>query len=166
MEELTASAAASPDPASGGAAVPPTRQHDHPAVFALIFFAFWRLYETIGCYRGTVYNAHVYLAWAMLHGRFDLINPPGHFELAHAAGRSYIAYGIGPSLLMLPLVALWGPAFNQSMFNAALGGLTAALWWSVTGLFGFDRWGRLWLTALFALGSMFCFAAGQSGNTW
>jgi hypothetical protein len=82
------------------------------------------------------------------------------------AGRSYVAYGIGPSLLMLPLVALWGPGFNQAAFNAALGGLAVALWWSITGLLSFDYWKRLWLTALFAVGALFCFAAGQSGSTW
>ena len=166
MEQLPASLAASPDPEAGAVPAPRARDYEHPAVFWLIFFAFWRLYETIGCYKGTAFNAHVLLAWAMLHGRFDLINPPGYLELTRVAGRSYIAYGIGPSLLMLPLVALWGPDFNQAMFNAALGALTVAIWWSITRLLGFDRWDRLWLTALFGLGSLFCFAAGQSGNTW
>jgi hypothetical protein len=68
--------------------------------------------------------------------------------------------------LMLPFVALEGAGFNQAQFNAGLGGLAVALWWSITGFFGLERWMRIWLTALFALGSLFCFAAGQSGNTW
>jgi hypothetical protein len=138
---------------------------DHPAVFWLIAVLFWRLYETL-CYRPTYYNAHVLLAWAMLHGHFYLIDPPPYMETATVAGHTYIAYGIGPSLLMLPFVALWGPDFNQAAFNQALGGLAVALWWSVTGLLGFDFWKRVWLTLLFATGSLFCFMAGQSGNTW
>ncbi|HTT75119.1 MAG TPA: hypothetical protein VMF50_03975, partial [Candidatus Binataceae bacterium] len=91
---------------------------------------------------------------------------PSYMELTHVAGRSYVAYGIGPSLLMLPLVALWGPDFNQAAFNAALGGLAVALWWAITGQLGFEFWKRLWLMLLFATGSLFFFVAGQSGNTW
>jgi hypothetical protein len=154
-----------PEPESGPASA--ARPHDdHPAVFWLIFLLFWRIYEELGCYRGTGYNAHVALAWAMLHGHFYLINPPPYYEMAGFGGHIYIAYGIGPSLLMLPLVALWGAGFNQAAFNAALGGMTVAIWWLITGLFGFERCMRIWLVALFALGSLFCFAAGQSGNTW
>jgi hypothetical protein len=138
---------------------------EHPLVFWLIALLFWRLYETL-CYGPTPFNAHVLLAWAMLHGHFYLIHAPGYFELTHVAGLSYIAYGIGPSLLMLPLVGLWGPDFNQPAFNEALGGLAVALWWSITGLLGLDFWKRVWLTLLFATGSLFCFMAGQNGNTW
>jgi Gpi18-like mannosyltransferase len=145
---------------------PRAAHYEHPAVFWLIVLLFWRLYETLGCSQPTPYNAHVLLAWSMLHGHFDLINPPGYLELTNLAGRSYVAYGIGPSLLMLPLVALWGPGFNQPSFNAALGGLAVALWWSITGLLGLDYWKRIWLTLLFATGSLFCFVAGQNGNTW
>jgi hypothetical protein len=140
---------------------------DHPAIFCLIALLFWRLYEFTASFSNpTPYNAHVLLAWAMLRGRFDLINPPWYMETASLAGRSYIAYGISPSLLMLPLVALWGLGFNQPAFNEALGGLTVALWWSITGLIGLDFWKRVWLTILFGTGSLFCFMAGQSGNTW
>jgi hypothetical protein len=164
--ELPASLVDSSYPEPVAVAAPQDRQKDRPVVFWLIFFAFWRLYEMLGCYKGTAFNAHVLLAWSMLHGHFDLINPPAYFELTRIAGRSYIAYGIGPSLLMLPLVALWGPSFNQATFNAALGGLAVAFWWSSTGFLGFRVAERLWLTALFGAGSLFCFVAGQSGNTW
>jgi hypothetical protein len=138
---------------------------ERPLVFWLIALLFWRLYETL-CYKATPYNAHVLLAWAMLHGRFDLIDPPAYMETVRLAGRSYIAYGISPSLLMLPFVALWGLDFNQAAFNEALGGLSVALWWSNTGLLGLDFCKRVWLTLLFASGSLFCFMAGQSGDTW
>ncbi|HTT75220.1 MAG TPA: hypothetical protein VMF50_04485, partial [Candidatus Binataceae bacterium] len=112
----------SAEPSSSPAAAAPAHSRDHPAIFWLIVLLFWRLYEIAGCAKPTAFNAHVLLAWAMLHGRFSLIDPPSYMELTHVAGRSYVAYGIGPSLLMLPLVALWGPDFNQAAFNAALGG--------------------------------------------
>jgi hypothetical protein len=170
MEPIEAVAAPLiPEPADSAPGAAPSsrlRDNDHPAIFWLIFLLFWRLYEVIRWTQATPYTAHVDLAWSMLHGHFYLIDPQGYFEMAHVAGHSYVAYGTGPALLMLPLVALWGPGFNQSSFNSALGGLTVALWWSITGALGFDRWMRIWLTALFAGGTLFCFAAGQSGNTW
>ncbi|HUN57883.1 MAG TPA: hypothetical protein VMU41_07190 [Candidatus Binataceae bacterium] len=140
---------------------------DHPAVFWLIVLLFWRLYEFSTSFSNpTYFNAHVVLAWSMLHGHFDLIDPRSYFEMTHVADRSYIAYGIAPSLLMMPLVAIWGLDFHQASFNAALGGLAVALWWSITGLLGLDQWKRVWLTILFGTGSLFFFAAGQCGNTW
>ena len=166
METSPASPAVAPDPEAVAVIAARAPDHEHPAVFWLIVLLFWRLYETTGCYNPTPYNAHVLLAWSMLHGHFYLIDPPPYVEMVTLAGRSYVAYGIGPSLLMLPLVALWGLDFNQPSFNAALGGLAVALWWSITGLLGLDYWKRVWLTLIFATGSLFCFAAGQNGNTW
>ena len=166
METSPASPGVLPDPEAVAVSRQPASSYEHPAVFWLIVLLFWRIYETTGCYTATSYNAHVLLAWSLLHGHFYLIDPPPYVEMVTLAGRSYIAYGIGPSLLMLPLVALWGPDFNQSSFNAALGGLAVALWWSITGLLGLDYWKRIWLTLIFATGSLFCFVAGQSGNTW
>ena len=165
MDQSTAELASSPGTAPVLATVADKSNRAHPAIFWLIALLFWRLYETL-CYRPTPYNAHVLLAWAMLHGRFDLIDAPSYMETARFAGRIYIAYGIGPSLLMMPLVALWGPDFNQPAFCEALGGLTVALSWSITDLLGLDFWKRIWLTILFGTGSLFCFMAGQSGNTW
>src|SRR6516225_6213795 len=78
-----------------------------PARFWTVVVVFWTVYASSGCYRLTPYNAHVFLAYSLLHRHFDLISPPGHFELLKLAGHDYVAYGIGPSLLMLPFVALW-----------------------------------------------------------
>jgi len=108
----------------------------------------------------------VYLAFSLLHCRFDLINPPGYFEMVHFGGRSYIAYGIGPSLLMLPFVAIWGLDFHQSIFMAGLAALAVTLWWSTLARLEIHGLARGLLTALFGLGSLFWFYGGGSGNTW
>ncbi|MGA2410847.1 MAG: hypothetical protein ABSG46_10735 [Candidatus Binataceae bacterium] len=166
MEQSTVSLAASPLAESISIPQARAREYEHPAIFWLIFLLFWRLYEVIGCGQPLATNAHVLLAWAILHGHLDLIDPPYYLEMANVGGRTYVAYGIGPSLLLMPFVALWGLKFDQPTFNAALGGLAVALWWPITGLLGLGQSKRLWLMALFALGSLFCFVAGQSGNTW
>lgn len=131
-----------------------------------IFLLFWGIYIVTGCYRRSPFNAHVYLAYSLLHGRFDLIDPPGYFETVQFAGRSYIAYGIGPSLLMLPFVAIWGLDFHQSIFMAGLAALAVTLWWSTLARLEIQGLARGLLTVLFGLGSLFWFYSGGSGNTW
>ena len=134
--------------------------------FWVIFAIFSTLYAATGSYKRTPFNAHVYLSYAMLHGHFDLIDPPGHFEMIKSAGHSYVAYGVAPSLLMLPFVAICGLDFHQALFSAMLSGLAVSLWWSTLGLLDFDGSDRAWLTALFGVGSLFWFYAGKNGSTW
>jgi hypothetical protein len=134
--------------------------------FLAILLLFWGIYIGTGCYRRNPFNAHVYLAYSLLRGRFDLINPPGYFETVQFAGRSYIAYGIGPSLLMLPFVAIWGLDFHQPIFMAGLAALAVTLWWSTLARLEIHGLVRTLLTALFGLGSLFWFYGGGNGNTW
>src|ERR1700692_4394769 len=119
--------------------------------FLAILLLFWGIYTGTGCYRRNPFNAHVYLAYSLLRGRFDLINPPGYFETVQFAGRSYIAYGIGPSLLMLPFVAIWGLDFHQPIFMAGLAALAVTLWWSTLARLEIHGLVRTLLTALFGL---------------
>ncbi len=134
--------------------------------FWVIFLIFAALYAATGCYRRTPYNAHVYLSYAMLHGHFDLVSPPGNFEITKFDGHNYLAYGIGPSLLMLPFVAIWGLDFHQALFSGMLSALAVSLWWSALGLMEIDGSDRAWLTTLFGVGSLFWFYAGENGATW
>ncbi|HJU28876.1 MAG TPA: hypothetical protein VJ718_06885, partial [Candidatus Binataceae bacterium] len=142
------------------------RLHDERLKFAAVFATFWAIYAASGCWRRTVYDAHVYLSYSFLLGRFDLINPPDHFEMVRLGGHAYIAYGIGPSLIMLPFVAIWGLSFHQALFSAGVAALAMALWWSTLGLIPAARPKRMSLTAVIGLGSLFWFYAGESGDTW
>lgn len=134
---------------------------------ALYLFAlFWCIYALSGALKQTPYHAHVYLAKAMLAGHFDIADLPKYMEHTVFQGRTYVAYGIAPSLLMLPFVAIWGLGFHQPLFSAALGALTVVVWWRVLGRLDLLPAWRTWLTAMFGLGSLFWFYAGQNGNTW
>jgi hypothetical protein len=134
--------------------------------FLAIFILFWGVYIGTGCYQRNPFNAHVYLAYSLLHGRFDLINPPAYLETVKFSGRSYVAYGIAPSLLMLPFVAIWGLDFHQPVFMAGLAALAVSLWSSTLGRLGIHGLFRGLLTTLFGLGSLLWFYGGAKGNTW
>lgn len=153
----------SESPAPGAAEL---RRRHLPWGTLLVFLLFWGLYVGSGSWRHTPFNAHVHLADAMLHGRFEILDCPGHFERTHYNGHVYLAYGIAPSLLMLPFVALWGLSTHQALFNAALAAGAVALWWSTLGHQGVDRAKRIVLTAMLGAGSLFWFYGGHDGATW
>lgn len=131
-----------------------------------IFLASWLVYLATGCWQDTPYDAHVHQAWAFLHGRADLIDPPAYFETVRLGDRTHMAYGVSPSFLMLPFVVVWGLAFHQPAFNAALGALAVTFWWVILGRVGTARVPRIWLTSCFGAGSLFWYYAGENGNTW
>ena len=153
-----------PAPAPGGQLAHPLYQRYGEPTY--IFVLFWCIYALSGTLKTTHYVAHVHLAQAMLSGKFFLENLPGFMEQTIYQGHTYVAYGIAPSLLMMPFVAIWGLGFHQPLFSAALGALSVTIWWQVLGKMDLLPAWRNWLTALFGLGSLFWFYAGQNGNTW
>jgi hypothetical protein len=77
--------------------------------------------------RSTPYNNYVLLADAIRHGRLA-IDWPGD-ALSDALlwnGKRYVIEAPVPALLMLPFVALWGPATNQTSFAIILCGIALA----------------------------------------
>lgn len=153
-----------PPPAPGGLLAHPLYQKYGEAGY--LFLLFWCIYALSGALKATPYNAHVHLAKAFLEGRFYLDDLPDFMEHTVYLGHTYIAYGIAPSLLMAPFVAIWDLGFHQPMFSAALAALAVTLWWKVLGRLELLPAWRNWLTAMFGLGSLFWFYAGQNGNTW
>jgi hypothetical protein len=143
----------------------------HPAYAKLsepvyLFILFWCLYALSGALKTTHYIAHLYLAKAMLAGHFYVDDLPNFMEHTTWLGHTYVAYGIAPTLLMLPFVAIWGLGFHQPIFCAGLGALAVTMWWVVLGKMDLLPAWRTWLTAMFGVGSLFWFYAGQNGNTW
>jgi hypothetical protein len=130
-------------------------------VAALLAYAFL----TIG--HQTQWNAHTLMADAILHGRWDLAPPYGTSELISTPdGRKLVAYGIGPSLLMLPWVALLGPGAPQSTFCALIGALGVGAWFLFLGAVDIQGWRRHGLTAMLAFGSPHFFNAAYRGDNW
>ncbi len=132
----------------------------------MVFLLALAVYAVLSMGPATPYNAHVHLADAWLRGLVTPETLPRHLEHAPGPTGAIIPYGPGPSLLLLPFVAIWGLGTNQSAFCMALGALNVALMWSLSGKLGVSTRLRTALSVLFGLGSPHLFYAVQSGNTW
>jgi hypothetical protein len=96
------------------------------------------------------------LAEAFLQGRMYLIDPPRTLDLTFFEERWYVAFPPLASLLMLPEVALEGPAgVNTMAFSILYAGVSSALVFLTLDTFSRRGWtqlnrtGNLWITALF-----------------
>ncbi len=141
-------------------------EREEGAGLILVFLMVLALYALLSMGPATPYDAHVRLADAWLSGVVTPPTLPAHIEHVPGPTGAIIPYGPGPSILLLPFVALWGLGTNQSAFCMALGALNVALMWSLAGRLGVSRNLRTALTVLFGLGSPHLFYAVQSGNTW
>jgi hypothetical protein len=102
-----------------------------------------------------------HLAYAFLHGRLHLDPPPGVRDLTLHEGRWYVPFPPLPALLLLPSIAWRGVSgTNVAWFSTVAGALSAALLCLLLDVLSRRGWTRLgprenlWLTALFALGTV------------
>jgi hypothetical protein len=96
------------------------------------------------------------LAEAFLQGRLYLVDPPRTLDLTFFEERWYVAFPPLASLLMLPEVALQGPAgINTVAFSILYAALSAALVFLTLETFSRHGWmkldmaSNLWITTLF-----------------
>jgi hypothetical protein len=111
---------------------------------------------------------HVYLAEAMLHGNFDVAaaGMPAIYNDTIAVGASrYIPFPPGPAILLLPFVAVWGTAFSESQFAAALGAVNVVVFWQVLVALGVSRRTQALVVPFFAFGTVHFYCATQ-GAVW
>jgi hypothetical protein len=112
----------------------------------------------------TPYNEHEQLAWALLHGR-TWVDAPSYMEHVVVGGRSYILHPPLSAILMLPAVAIWGEAANQTAVAAVLGAISIALWWRLMDRLGLGVPAKIWLTLFFGVGTTFWYEA-TLGSSW
>ena len=103
----------------------------------------------------------IYLADAFLHGKLFLLALPGETtDLVLYGGEYYVYYPPLPALVCLPLVALLGTGFSDTILTIALGGLNVSLVSVLLsslqrdGLIVLSPEKKAWLTAFFALGTV------------
>ncbi|MFO1540772.1 MAG: hypothetical protein ACKOTZ_10105 [Chloroflexota bacterium] len=77
--------------------------------------------------------------------------------------RTYLQHALGPAILLLPLVALFGLALSQTLVCVLFGALAAPLALSIARRFTTDRRTIAALTALFAFGTTFWYSAADGG---
>jgi hypothetical protein len=111
-------------------------------------------------------DGFVPLADAMLHGRLHIGPEFGYLEHAPGPdGGGYMPYPPAPVLFVLPLVALFGPGFDQGIAAALIGAANILLLWAVFRRLGVAPESRRWLLVAFAFGSVHWWAAGE-GTVW
>lgn len=121
---------------------------------------------------------HVYLAEAMLNGNFDVGAagiPDFYHDAIEEGGSKYVTFPPGPSVLLLPFVAIWGTDFfhipllgtdfSQIYFSMVLGAVNAVLFWYLLGLLNVGRTTKLLLVPFFAFGTVHFFTA-TTGTAW
>jgi hypothetical protein len=115
---------------------------------------------------------YVYYARALLDGRLDFGTlPPAALDLAVYQGRTYLYHPPFPSLLMAPLVWLFGLGVPDRFVSVLLGASNGALFYRF--LVALDREGfarsdereRAWLSALFLFGTVHAYLV-VTANHW
>jgi hypothetical protein len=112
----------------------------------------------------TQYNEHVRVAAALLHGH-TWVNAPSYMEHVMVGGRSYILHPLLSAILMLPAVALWGEAANQTAVAVIFGAIAVALWWRLMSRLGLDLSAKVWLSAFLGVGTTLWYEA-TLGSSW
>lgn len=137
-----------------------------------VFFIFFLTFIIYGISAGTKISEqsktpqYVHLANSFLHGHPDLITlPERKFDLIAYQGKWYVPGGMTPALLMLPFVAVFGITFSDVLFGVVLGALNTALMYSLLGNLTNNRKTQIWLTILFALGTVHWWVSSV-GSVW
>ena len=101
--------------------------------------------------------------YALLHGHAWIEQPPSFMERANFAGHAYIVHPPLPALMLVPLVAIFGPSLNQTLVSIVIGAFSVALVWRLCGLIASNA--QVWLTVFFGLGTTFWYEA-TLGDSW
>jgi hypothetical protein len=126
-------------------------------------------------HRPNIYNHFVWQAEAFLEGRHALRWPvPGTngnwylhdiMPLVDQPGFGVIPFPPLPAIVLMPLVAVWGVATDQSVVAALLGGLNVGLAWVVARRLTRGPVVALLATLFFGFGTVHWYAA-MLGSTW
>jgi len=120
------------------------------------------------------FGAHyAHLADSFLHGQLHHVGnqPLGLDDEAHFRGRWYVSFPPLPALLLVPSVAIFGPDADATWIWVILAGFAPAILFrflrslSVQGQGTQSMRHDLWLTALFAFGTVY-FCAAVQGTVW
>lgn len=113
----------------------------------------------------TAFNHYVRLTDAFLDGRLYLLNAPDYLELAREGDKAFVMEPPGPTLFLLPWVAIWGLSTNQAIVTMIVGAGAVGLFWVAATQLGWSLRFKVALTLLVALGTNFWWAATE-GSVW
>ena len=110
----------------------------------------------------------VYQADAFLHGRLSLASqPPNLNDWVFEGGRWYVSFPPFPAVLMMPLVAAFGLAFNDVAFTIVFAALNVALFYRLERAVDGERpeWDHALHALLFGFGTL-AWTCAIRGEVW
>jgi hypothetical protein len=117
-------------------------------------------------FRSTHQNNYVRVAYAWLHGHMWIDWPGRWMDAVQYNGQYYGVDGPVPALFMLPFVAIWGNAANQTLVAIAFAAVATGLAWRLAERLGVtDASTRLYLALFFVAGTDVWWCA-MLGDVW
>ncbi|MDR5682417.1 MAG: hypothetical protein QN163_00090 [Armatimonadota bacterium] len=112
------------------------------------------------------YKHYVYQAVAFGQGRLDVRGVPDFYQdLSPFEGRVYLPFPPAPALVLMPAVALWAEATDQTRVAQLLGAVNVALMWALLVRLGFPAPVALFGAVLLGFGTVH-WSAATIGTTW
>ncbi len=128
------------------------------------FVAFIAILAVNGLH-ATEYNNFVLLADAFRHGHVWIDWPGPYIDALAWSGRHYVIEAPLPALLLLPAVAIWGTAANQTALAAFLAAIAVGAGWEIGRRLEVPAVTRVWLCGFLLLGTDLFWAA-MYGDVW
>jgi hypothetical protein len=141
-------------------------------LFLLALGIYWLSAVLLGRTHSPAQAYFDYQAAALLRGHIHLDNPPSTYDLTFYQGHWYVPFLPLPAWLLLPWVALRGPAHvNTVAFGAAMGAVNVVLAFLLLQALTRRGWTKLkltdnlWLVALWGIGSVHWYMS-TLGSVW
>jgi hypothetical protein len=131
-------------------------------IVALIAFAVTWL---VSHGRSSPYNNFVLLADALLHGHTWIAWPGAYIDALAYGGRHYIIEAPTPALLLMPFVAIFGMAVNQTLLAIVLCAVAVGAGWELCERYGVPAHANAFLCAFLLAGTDLLWCA-MLGDVW
>ena len=134
-----------------------------PAFFvgAIAFALIWLVSHG----RSSPYNNYDLLAQAFLQGHLWIHWPGAYIDALPFNGQHYIIEAPTPALLLLPFVAVFGLATNQTLLAVVLASVALGATWRLGEQFGVSRMHNVWICAFLLAGTDLLWCA-MLGDVW
>ena len=138
----------------------PNKWFQAACIAALVFIVYFVTSD-----RSTPYDHYVRLSDAFLHGRLYILDAPSWLEVARNGAKGFVMEPPGPTIFVLPCVAIWGLHTNQAIISMIVGAAAIGFFWVAATQLGWSLRFRIAMTALVALGTNFWWVS-TTGSVW
>ena len=115
--------------------------------------------------RSTPYNNYTLLSEAFLHGRVWIDWPGPYIDALAFAGKHYVIEAPLPGVFMMPFVAIFGSAANQTLLAVIMCGVGVGAAWELARRYGVSDDINVWLCAFLLAGTDLLWTA-MLGDVW